>query len=180
MNNGRTLTEVIISLEKNRVKKVETRESAKLSEMLGKKIDIKINKIAGGARRSGKKGKSFYVLDPDIEVTITIDGEEIVMEKMAHEVIPDAVLNRNQKILQVLPLVAPAVGELLVGGHTLIDLVVPVATAAVLGRGLPEELAKEATARGSLATGGLPGGAMRATEVARLALHFYNQALTHK
>ncbi len=81
-------------------------------------------------------------------------------------------MEKNEILLQVIPLVAPAVGELLVSGHSLIDLVVPVATAAVLGVGAPEELAKEAASPGTLATGGLPGGAARAAEVARLAVQF--------
>ena len=66
------------------------------------------------------------------------------LKKFLHEVVPNAVVEKNEILLQVIPLVAPAVGELLVPGHSLIDLVVPVATAAVLGVGAPEELAKEA------------------------------------
>ncbi len=173
INDGKSLMEIISMLEKEQTQKIETGASAIMSKNLGKPVEIKINRLAGGARRSGKPGKLFYVLDPDVDVSVKIDGEEFVLEKFVHEVIPSAVLEKNRKLLDVLPVVAPAVGELLVNGHTLVDLLVPVATAAILGVGSPEDLAKEAASRGSLATGGLPGGAQRAAEVARLAVDFY-------
>ncbi len=167
---------MIMALERIRIKRVETKASASMSKALGKKAELKVNKVAGGGRRSGKTVKSLYVLDPDVDISVTIDGEEMVMEKLAQEVIPNAVLKKDRKILEILAHVGPAVGELLVGGHTLIDLVVPVATAAVMGKGSPDELARDAVARCSLATGGLPGSAQRAGEVARLAMQFYKLA----
>jgi len=173
MGKGKSLTDVIMSLEEERLRKLEQNASAMMSENLAKKIEIKVNKFTGGARRAGKAGKLFYVLDPDIDVSITIDGEKIVLENFAHEVIPKAVLNKDKKLLDIMPILSLPIGELMVSGHTLIDLVVPVATAAVLGKGSPEELGKEGAKRGSLATGGLPGGAKRATEVARLAMQYY-------
>ena len=172
IHSGKSLADVISLLEQERTARVEARTSAMVSKNSGKNIEIKIDKLAGGARRSGKPGKLFYVLDPDVDVSVRIDGEEYVLKKFLHEVVPNAVVEKNEILLQVIPLVAPAVGELLVSGHSLIDLVVPVATAAVLGVGAPEELAKEAASPGTLATGGLPGGAARAAEVARLAVQF--------
>lgn len=62
----------------------------------------------------------------------------------------------------------------------MIDLVVPVATAALLGKGSPEELAKEAVGRGSLATGGMPRTEEKASEVARIALEFQRVSSAHK
>jgi hypothetical protein len=173
LNNGQSLTDVIIGLERIRIKGVETKTSASMSKVLGKKVEFKVNKVAGGGRRSNKTVRSLYVLDPDIDISVTIDGEQMVMEKLAQEVIPNAVLKKDRKVLEVLAHVGPAVGELLVGGHTLTDLVVPVATAAVMGKGSPEELAQEAVAGCLLATGGLPGSLHRAEDVARLAMQFY-------
>jgi hypothetical protein len=173
INTGKSLSDVISQLEQERTAKIEAQTSAVASKNLGKPVEIKIDKLAGGARRSGKPGRLFYVLDPDVDVSVRIDGEELVLKKFLHEVVPNAVLEKNDDLLQVIPLVAPTVGELLVSGHSLVDLVVPVATAAVLGVGSPEELAKEAASPGSLATGGLPGGADRAAEVARIAVSFH-------
>ena len=172
ITDGKSITDIIESFERARTDRIETSVSAMMSKSMGKRVEIKINKLAGGARRGGKAGKKFYVLDADVDVSVNIDGRGYVFERFLHEAIPNAVLHQNDELLQVIPIVAPAVGELLVSGHTLIDLVVPVAAAAVLKAGTPEALAKEAAARGSLATGGLPGGAERAAEVARLALAF--------
>lgn len=173
INAGKNLSEVITMLEQERMARVEASTSFAASKNLGKPVEIKIDKLAGGARRSGKPGKLFYVLDPDVDVSVRIDGEEFVLKKFLHEVVPNAVLEKNNDLLRVIPVVAPAVGELLVSGHSLVDLVAPVATAAIMGLGSPEDLAKEAASKGSLATGGLPGGAARAAEVARLALQFH-------
>ena len=129
--------------------------------------------MTGGARRSGKAGKKFYVLDPDIDVSLKIEEEEIVFHGLAHKIIPDAILTKDKKTSELLPIIAPPVLELLTTGHTLIDLIVPTATAAVLGKGNPEELAEEAVARGSFATGGMPRCKERALEAARLALACY-------
>ncbi len=175
MSKGKSLTNVIISLEEKRIKKVQGNASAMMSKNTGKKIEITIDRIEGGARRSGRISKQYYALDPAVDVTVVVDGKKTVLKNFCHEVIPDAVFNKKKELLDLLPLAAPAVGELLVTGHTLVDLVVPVATAAVIGKGSPEELAQESVSRYSLATGGLPGGAERAAEVAHLALHFYKQ-----
>ena len=173
MRKGKSLTDVIRSLEEERQRRVEDRASAMMTQALGKKVEIRVTKLAGGARRSGKPGKLFYVLDPDIDVTVTVDGETFAMEKFAHEFIPKAVLAKDKKTLDLITVATLPVGELLVAGHTLLDLIVPTAAAAVLGKGSPEELGAEAAARGSLATGGLPGGKERATETAQLAMEYY-------
>ena len=172
IRSGKSLSDIISLLEQERTARVEACTSAIASQSSGKTVEIKIDKLAGGARRSGKPGKLFYVLDPDVDVSVRVDGQQFVMKKFLHEVVPNAVLENDKTLLQVIPLAAPAVGELLVSGHSLIDLVVPVATAAVLGVGSPEELAQQAASPGTLVTGGLPGGAARAAEVARLAVQF--------
>lgn len=179
MADGLTLTQAITSLEERRMNRIEARASAMISEMAGKRIIIKFDKLAGGARRSGKVARQFYVLDPDIDVAVTVDGEEIVMQGLLHRVLPTAVLEKDQRTLEIISMLGPAVGELLVSGHTLVDLIVPVATAAVMGKGLPAELAAEAVARGSLATGGMPGTATKATEVAELAVEFYSGSVSN-
>jgi hypothetical protein len=176
IRKGKTLTEIVMSLEEKRIGKVEANASAMMSKNLNKKIEIKITKITGGARRQGKISMQYFALDPNVDVLVKVDGKETVLKNFCHEVIPDAVLNKKEDILQLLPIVSPAVGELLVTGHTLVDLVVPVATAVLQGKGSPEDLSEEAVSRYSMATGGLPGGAQRAAEVARLAVQFYREA----
>lgn len=171
--SGKKLDDIIRSFEERRVATLEKAASAMASKNLNKNIEIKILKITGGARRGGKAGKKFYVLDPDIDVSLKIDGEEVVLRGLAHKVIPDAVLGKDKKTSELLPIVTPPVLELLTTGHTTIDFIVPTATAAVLGKGPPEELAEEAVARGSYATGGMPRCKEKALEVALLASACY-------
>jgi hypothetical protein len=173
LDNGKKLTDVIQSFEEKRIETVQRASSGMMSKNLDRKIEIKIDKITGGARRSGKPGKKYYVLDPDIDVSLKIDGEEIVLNGLAHKIIPNAVLMKDKKMSELLPIVTPPVLELLTTGHTLIDLIVPTATAAVLGKGSPEELAEEAVARGSIATGGMPRCKEKALETSHLALACY-------
>lgn len=170
LNNGKKLTDIIRLYEERRIETVQKASSIMMSKNLNKKIEIKIDKITGGARRSGKPGKKYYVLDPDIDISLKIDGEKFVLNGLAHKIIPNAVLTKDKKTLELLPIVTPPILELLSAGHTLIDLVVPTATAAVLGKGSPEELAEEAVARGSIATGGMPRCKEKALETSHLAL----------
>ena len=171
-----SLTAIIKRLEKERLERVEKSVSTMMSQAMDKKIEIKITKLAGGGVRPGTIGEKYFALDPDVDVTVSIDGKKHVLKKFCNEVIPNAVLNKDKQLLSLLPIVAPAVSELLVTGHSLVDLVVPVATAVVLGKGEPDKLADEAVARYSLATGGIPGGSGRAAEVAKLARFFYAQS----
>ena len=64
IHSGKSLADVISLLEQERTARVEARTSAMVSKNSGKNIEIKIDKLAGGARRSGKPGKLFYVSRP--------------------------------------------------------------------------------------------------------------------
>ena len=176
LQGGTGLGEVIDSLERDRIARVEQRASEMMSKNLGKNIKIKISKLGGGARRSAVAAKKIWVLDPAIDVTVTIDGEEIVMDCFACDLIPEAVMKKDRKKLEAISAAAPAVGEMLVSGHTLVDLEVPAALAVLLGISSPEEAAREATKAGIIASGGLPGCEQKVRKVAELALDFYRSS----
>jgi len=129
--------------------------------------------MTGGARRSGKLGLKYFVLDADLDVTVTIDGKRTEICGFAHKFVPEAITNRDREKIELLPIVGLTVGELLVTGHTLVDIHVPAAVAALMGVLSPEEAAKEAAQFGKI-TCGIPGCEEKAAEVARLAIEFYN------
>ncbi len=130
--------------------------------------------MTGGGRRAGNLGRKIWVLDPDADVTVWIDGEEFEMQSFCTKVVPEAALQKDAKKSEIVSLAAPAVGELLVSGHTLLDLLVPAAVAAILGQS-PGEASKEAARSGVLLSGGLPGCGLRTEKVAQLALDFFTK-----
>ena len=174
LRGGEKLGEVVQGLAKEKIDKVERRWAEVMSRNLGKKVEIKIHRLGGGARRASNLAKKIWVLDPDIDVTVKIDGEETVMNSFAKEFIPNAIMEKDAKKLEAISIVAPAVGEMLVSGHTLIDLEIPASVAVLLGKQSAEEAAKEAVRFGAIISGGLPGCEKKIKHVAQLALQFYN------
>lgn len=174
LGQGGTLADVLKTLAKNRIQTVETRTGKMLSKRLGKEVEIRISNLTGGGRRSGNLGRKIWVLDPEVDVTVRIDGEEMEMQSFCTKVIPEAVLQKDTKKLEIIALAAPAVGELLVSGHTLLDLQVPAAVAAILGQSLAEAC-KETVQSGVLLSGGLPGCEQRTRKVAQLAVDFFKK-----
>ena len=175
LRQGRKLREIVESLAQERVRRVERRGSELMSKNLGKTVEIRIHKLGGGARRASPVAKRIWVLDPDVDLTVTINGEETVIHAFTSEFLPQAILKNDAKKLEVVAAVAPVVGELLVSGHTLIDVEVPAAVAALLGGCTPEEAAKEAVSAGWVITGGLPGCEQKARQVATMALDFFGK-----
>jgi hypothetical protein len=175
LSQGGKLGEVVQSFARERINTVERRGSEMMSRNFGKSIEIKILKLEGGARRSGNLAKKIWVLDPDVDLTVKIDGEEFLMNSFTKDIIPQAILQKDTRKLEAISMVAPLVGELLISGHTLIDLEVPAAVAALLGKQSPEEAAKEAGYFGRVISGGLPGCEQKIGQVAQLALDFYKK-----
>ena len=111
---------------------------------------------------------NYAGFDTDVNVEIDVDGEKIVFEKFANEVIPDAVLNKKSDILELIPLAAVPVTELQLCGHTIINVIVPAAVASAMGNEDIDKIAKDA-ARGAYITSSIPGGIERAKDVAKRA-----------
>ena len=173
LRQGGRLGEVVESLVRERIDKVEVRGSEIMSRNFGKRVEIKVLRIEGGARRSNSRAQKIWVLDPAVDVVVRIDGEEILMRSFVSDFIPQAILQKDAKKLEAVAVVAPMVGELLVSGHTLVDLEVPAAVAVLLGVHSVEEAAKEVTRSGVAISGGLPGCVQKARQVAQLALDAY-------
>ena len=174
LDSGENLNAVFQELEQDRLHRVESRASEIMSRNFGKRVEIKISAIRGSGRRAGKLGKKIWVLDPEVDVTVKVDGKTIEMKSFCCDFIPQAVLRKEAAQLEAIAMAAPAVGELLISGHTLIDLEVPAAVATLMGKLSPEAAAKEAARLGWILSGGLPGCEEKALQVARLAQSFFN------
>ncbi|MEW6375740.1 MAG: hypothetical protein AB1502_08110 [Thermodesulfobacteriota bacterium] len=171
---GGTLGEVIKLLENRRIRRIENGVSEIMSKNFGKSIEIKIGRIAGGARRSGNRAKKIWILDPDIDATVKIEGKKVIMESFCKTFIPKAVMGKKAEELEAITIAAPAVSELLFSGHTLIDLEVPASVSVLMGIHSSEDAAKEVTHFGAILSGGMPGCEEKVQKVCRLALDIYN------
>jgi hypothetical protein len=170
LNEGMDINEIVHLLDDEKLNNVETACSMLFSGMMGKDIKIKITTYQGCARRKPNDFlKKYCGFDTDATVEVTIDGEKIVFEGLSHKVIPDAVMNKKQEILEAIPLAAVPVVELQLSGHTIINIIVPAAVAAIVSDESPHEVARKAVS-GAYVSSAIPGGIQRAEEVGKRAL----------
>jgi len=168
LSAGQSLEEVTRDLDMERKTTVENGSSALLSRALGKEVIVEITKIGPLGRKRDKWGR-FWVLDMDVDVNVTIDGETSVIEGMAHKAIPRATLENDPKLAELLlPACLPVV-ECSLAAHTIINATIPAAVAAVLGKTNPED-AGRIVEEAAFITAGVPGVRKRAEEVASRAI----------
>lgn len=169
MKAGKELDAIVRALDDEKVRGVEEACGAVFSGMLGKKISVKVTGYKGCARRQPSDFLNKYCgFDTDASVEVTIDGQKVVLDGVSHKVIPDAVVNKKKEILDVLPLAAVPITELQLSGHTIVNIIVPAAVAAAMGKLTPKEAARKAVA-GAYVSSAIPGGVQRAEEVAKRA-----------
>jgi hypothetical protein len=142
-----------------------------LGGMFGKEIAVKFTKIKGGARRESPFADVYWGFDADVDAEVTIDGEKIVLENMIHEYIPNGVLEKTltPTTSMAITVAAVAIQELMYVGHTIINVVVPAAVAAVMGKMSWKDAGKEAEKAGKI-TCSIPGAKQKSRQVAKLAL----------
>lgn len=170
LKGGMELEEIVRQLDNEKLETVEKACGMLFSQMLGKEIKINITRYKGCARRRPNDFlKKYCGFDTDATVEVTVDGEKIVFEGLSHKVIPEAVLNKKQDMLEAIPLAAVPVVELQLCGHTIINIIVPAAVAAAMGDEDPKDIARKAVA-GAYISSAIPGGIPRAEEVAKRAV----------
>lgn len=170
LKEGKELDEIVRMLDDEKLENIEVACSGLFSSMMGKEVKIKVTKYKGCARRRPSEFLMKYCgFDTDADLEITVDGEKIVFEGISHKVIPDAVLNKKEDILEAIPLAAVPIVELQLSGHSIINLIVPAAVAAAMGTSSPEDIAKKVAA-GAYISSAIPGGIPRAKEVAMRAM----------
>jgi hypothetical protein len=175
LSEGKSLQDTVRALDDEKVRGVEAACSAVFSGMMGKTITVKVTGYKGCARRKPDDFlKKYCGFDTDASIEATIDGQKVVMAGLSQTVIPDAVLNKNKDVLGAIPLAAVPVTELQLSGHTIINIIVPAAVAAAMGKLTPKEAAREAIA-GAYVSSAIPGGMQRAEEVAKRAVRISSE-----
>lgn len=176
LKEGKELDEIVHMLDDEKLKNVETASSALFSEMMGKDIKIKITRYKGCGRRTPNDFlKKYCGFDTDIAVELTVDGKKVIFDGLSQNVIPDVVVNKKMDILELIPLAAVPVTELQLCGHTIINIIVPAAVAAVMGNELtPREIGRKAV-KGAYISSAIPGGIPKAEEVAKRAIKIMSE-----
>lgn len=169
LESGRSLSEVVRSLEDQRLAQVEKYAGRVLSSMTGQTVKIKVAKIAGGARRSSGKAKKYWAFDPLADVEVTVGDKTATMKNFIYEIIPDICQGRRDDLAWAAPLAAAVMSELTLAGCNIINVVTPAAVAAAMGRHIPVDAA-ELGAEAAYITAGIPGLNRSAAAVADLAV----------
>lgn len=165
---GKSLDEICAQFDAERQAYVEESSSKVLSAFMGADITIKFPKVAGGARRNHPFAKLFWGFDADVDAEVVINGEKFVMEGLCHKVAPDVVLNKKSEMSMALTCASVAIQELMYVGCAPINVIIPAAVAACMGKYEAKEASKLAE-KGAATTRAIPGAQEKALEVALLA-----------
>lgn len=168
LSAGTPLEEIVRELDRQRQAIVEERVSARVSRQLGKSIEVRLTKVAAGARRESKMARRWLAFDADIDARITVDGVTTELRGFVHDLVPKVARGEQPELAWAITPVAYVVGELLVAGNSIINVTVPAAMAAVLGLHTPAEAA-EIAERSAYVSAGIPGAKARAESAAMLA-----------
>jgi hypothetical protein len=168
MAEGRSLHDVIHAFDLERKQMVETGSSALLSRLLKKEVTVEIVKVEPLGRKKEKWGR-FWVLDMDVDVKVTVDGQTTLVQGVGHEAVPKATIQGDPKLAALLLPACLPVLEISLASHTIINATIPAAVAAVLGKATPREAGKIAE-EAAFISGGVPGVKNRAEEVASRAI----------
>lgn len=166
---GKTLEEVVRSLDDERVAITEKHAAAYFERVLGTKVKVDVRRVEPGARRTIKVAKKYLAFDPSIDLTITVGENSADFDNFVHELLPRIAKGEAQDVAWAAPLAGAVGGELTLGGCMIFNLVVPAAVAAAMEFYTPEE-AGEIAEKAAYITGAIPGGKLTATHVGKLAL----------
>lgn len=179
---GKSLEEVTKALDDERKEYVEKRAAAMLGAFLGKNIEIKFTELRPQARRHDPFTEKYWGFDSYISYDITIDGKKYHIENLSAKTVPEFALEGKGRddpdYANALFVGAVVAQELQYIGHTIINITVPAAVAAILGMD-PKEASKKAE-NGAYLTRAIPGAKYAAREVAAVAKKLYSMISTEK
>ncbi len=173
LQEGKTVTEIVRELDDKRLQTIETHAAKILSTMMGMPVEIKVNKTGPAARRTGKLIEKYWSFDPYVDITVKAGEKTAIMEGFVHDVIPKVALGERQDIAWAVSLGAPVVAQLTLAGNNILNVVMPAAVAAAMGKNTPKEAA-ELAVQGSHITVGIPGAKEPAERIAQLAKQIMN------
>lgn len=175
MKNGKTVADAAKLLDEERRAYVEKRGSAILSGFTGHEIDLKFTELRSHGRRTDKFTERYWGFDSYVSYDVNIDGRPYHVENLSGKEVPAFALEGKNKddpnwgiALQCGAIIAQ---ELQYIGHTIINITVPAAVAALFDMDA-KTAAKEAE-NGAYLTRSIPGANEKAAEVAKLAQSIY-------
>ena len=175
MKNGKTVADAAKLLDEERRAYVEKRGSAILSGFTGHEIDLKFTELRSHGRRTDKFTERYWGFDSYVSYDVNIDGRPYHVENLSGKEVPAFALEGKNKddpnwgiALQCGAIIAQ---ELQYIGHTIINITVPAAVAALFDMDA-KTAAKEAE-NGAYLTRSIPGANDKAAEVAKLAQSIY-------
>ncbi len=169
LNSGKTLAELVRTLDDERVALVEKCAGMWWKKRTGKEITIKFTRLGNGARRTSKLAQKYFAFDALIDVEVTMDGKVARMEHYADDVIPKVCMGEYQDVAWAVPYVVPVAGDLTLSGCNILNVVIPAAVAAIMEYATPADAAAEAE-QAAYITAGIPGSKAAATKVGALAV----------
>ena len=170
---GRELGDIVRELDNERKELVEANVGKFLSKMTGKEISIRLTHIGPGARRDSALAKNWFAFDAHIDTEITVDGVVTKLERYSDQIIPDVAQGKRQDIAWAVPMVAPLASEILLASNVIINVTVPAAVAAAMGKMSPAEAGKAAQVAGFVSSG-IPGSNVNAEAAANIAVEVMN------
>lgn len=177
LKEGKDVEEVARALDEERKAYVEKRGSAILSAFTGKKIEFKFTELRPQARRTDGFTKKFWGFDSYISYDVTIDGKTYHIENLSAKAVVEYALEgkgRDDPDYGTALFAGAVLGqELQYIGHTIINVTVPAAVAAILG--MDENEAAKKAENGAYLTRAIPGARNNAKEVAKLAKLIYSR-----
>ncbi len=170
LKEGKPLEEISKTFDAERQAFVEKKASELLTAVMGKKIEVKFLKLAGAARRHHPFVKQYWGFDSDIDIEVKVDGKPYKIEGLSHKASP-AIARGELSEDWALPIgiAAGVAQELQYSGHTIINVTVPAAVAAAMGKYNWKDAGKLAE-NGAYITGAIPGAKDAARKVAKLAV----------
>ncbi|HWC24163.1 MAG TPA: hypothetical protein VG502_17845 [Flexivirga sp.] len=169
LSAGRSVEMVVRDLDSERQLRVEARGSQHLSELEGANVSVRFTRIGKGARRSSKMAARWLAFDPALDAEVTIGAETMTLEGVVDTVIPEVAQGVGTERAPFLSALAPIASELLLAGNVIMNVTVPAAVAAAMGKASPADAAAEAQAAGIISAG-IPGTKAKAEAAARIAV----------
>ncbi len=97
-----------------------------------------------------------------------MDGEVTRLERYSDQILPAVARGRHPELAWAVPLVAPLASEILLASNVIMNVTVPAAVAAAMGKMSPQE-AGLAAQRAAFVSSGIPGANANAEAAAKLA-----------
>lgn len=169
LSEGKTLEEVVRTLDDERIATVEKYANILLTGMVGADVKIKILKIVPGARRTSKLAKKYLAFDPLVDISVTVGDNTAVMNGFVHDLIPKICKGERDDIAWAAPLAGAVLDELSLVSCCILNIVAPAAVASAMKLHIPEDAAAIAE-KAAYLTAAIPGGKASATRVGKLAL----------